>query len=87
MPRSQPVGPQIGHMTKHQNPQPAAESPREPVTQFLPLHTAVVLLTALVIGLVIGSLTFLTGTSVAAAVIAGLTGAGTSTPVLRSLIR
>ncbi|MFD4865277.1 hypothetical protein [Streptomyces sp. NPDC058412] len=75
-------------MTTHQNPQPAAESPRDAATQpFLSLHTTVVLLTALVIGLVIGGLTFLTGISAAAAVLAGLTGTGASTPVLRSLIR
>ncbi|WP_328741316.1 hypothetical protein OHA91_39390 (plasmid) [Streptomyces erythrochromogenes] len=75
-------------MTASQNPQPAAPSLHESGAQpFLSLHTTVVLLTALMIGLVIGGLTFLTGTSVAAAVIAGLTGAGASTPVLRSLIR
>ncbi|WP_328966186.1 hypothetical protein [Streptomyces virginiae] len=75
-------------MTTHQNPQPAAESPHESATQpFLSLHTTVVLLTALVIGVIVGGLTFLTGASVAAAVIAGLTGTGASTPVLRSLIR
>ncbi|MEU3670802.1 hypothetical protein [Streptomyces virginiae] len=75
-------------MTTHQSPRPAATSQQESATQpFLSLHTTVVLLTALVIGLVIGGLTFLTGAPVAAAVIAGLTGTGASTPVLRSLIR
>ena len=63
-------------MTTPQNPQP-----------FLSLHTAVVLLMAFVIGLLIGVLTFLTGVPVAAAVIAGITSAGASVPPLRSLIR
>ncbi|MEU5666533.1 hypothetical protein [Streptomyces longwoodensis] len=75
-------------MTTPQSPQPAASPSHEPTAQpFLSLHTTVVLLTALVIGLVIGGLTYLTGVSVATAVIAGLTSAGASTPVLRSLIR
>ncbi|GAA4759440.1 hypothetical protein [Streptomyces sanyensis] len=75
-------------MTTHQNPQSAASSPDGSATQpFLSLHTTVVLLTALVIGLVIGGLTFLTGAPVAAAVIAGLTSAGASTPALRTLIQ
>lgn len=75
-------------MTTPQNPQTAASSPNEPTTQpFLSLHTTVVLLTALIIGLVIGGLTYLTGASAAAAVIAGLTSTGASTPVLRTLIR
>ncbi|MDW4903215.1 hypothetical protein RB625_32910 [Streptomyces californicus] len=53
---------------------------------FLTIHTAVVLLIAVVIGLVVGGLTFLSGGAVAAAVLAGLTAAGFSVPVLRSLI-
>ncbi|WP_327267130.1 hypothetical protein OG444_40065 (plasmid) [Streptomyces sp. NBC_01232] len=75
-------------MTTDQNSQPTTGSPDEAAAQpFLSLHTTVVLLTALVIGLVMGGLTFLTGTSAAAALIVGLTGTGVSTPVLRSLIR
>jgi ABC-type antimicrobial peptide transport system permease subunit len=75
-------------MTTPQNPQPADPSPTETAAQpFLTLHTTVVLLTALIIGLVIGGLTALTGAPVAAAVIAGLTSAGASTPVLRTIIR
>ncbi|WKX23627.1 hypothetical protein [Streptomyces sp. HUAS CX7] len=53
---------------------------------FLTIHTAVVLLIAVVIGLIVGGLTFLSGGAVAAAVLAGLTAAGFSVPVLRSLI-
>ncbi|MFE6962158.1 hypothetical protein [Streptomyces sp. NPDC057696] len=53
---------------------------------FLSLHTTVVLLTALVLGLVIGGLTALTGVPVAGAVLAGLSVAGSAVPVLRSLI-
>lgn len=54
---------------------------------FLSLHTVVVLLTALDLGLVVGGLAALTGAAPAAAVLAGLTAAGASTPALRSLIR
>lgn len=53
---------------------------------FLTIHTAVVLLIAVVIGLIVGGLTFLSGGAVAAAVLAGLTAVGVSIPVLRSLI-
>jgi hypothetical protein len=76
-------------MTISQNPQPADPSSNEPAAAqpFLSLHTTVVLLTALVIGLVIGGLTALTGAPLTAAVIAGLTSVGASTPVLRILIR
>ncbi|WP_254644874.1 hypothetical protein [Streptomyces sp. BV286] len=50
------------------------------------LHTALVLLTALVIGLVVGGLTFLADSPTASAVLAGLLSAGSSVPVLRRLI-
>ncbi|MDG9711404.1 hypothetical protein [Streptomyces sp. DH10] len=53
---------------------------------FLTIHTTIVLLIAVVIGLIVGGLTFLSGGAVAAAVLAGLTAAGVSVPVLRSLI-
>ncbi|MEV5981912.1 hypothetical protein [Streptomyces sp. NPDC052114] len=53
---------------------------------FLTVHTAVVLLMATVIGLVVGGLTFLSGATAAGAVLAGLTGAGVSVPTLRGLI-
>ncbi|MCM2393758.1 hypothetical protein [Streptomyces albipurpureus] len=67
---------------------PNQQPERPPSTEpFLPLHTAVVLLAALVVGLVIGWLTALTGAPAATAVISGLTAAGISTPTLRSLIR
>ncbi|CAL9591464.1 hypothetical protein SUDANB120_05254 [Streptomyces sp. enrichment culture] len=54
---------------------------------FLPLHTALVLLAAAFIGVVVGGLTYLSGGPVAAAVLAGLTASGVSVPVLNSLIR
>ncbi|MGW0085325.1 hypothetical protein [Streptomyces sp. NPDC003393] len=57
-----------------------------PPDTFLSLHTAVVLLAAAVLGMVIGSLTVLTGAPIAAAALAGLSGAGGSIPVLRTLI-
>ncbi|GGP00298.1 hypothetical protein [Wenjunlia tyrosinilytica] len=53
----------------------------------LTVHSAVVLLTACFIGAIIGGMTFLTGGPAAGAVLAGLTGAGATTPVLRTLIR
>ncbi|MCX4657401.1 hypothetical protein AB0N79_36355 [Streptomyces microflavus] len=72
-------------MTTNQNPhQSTSAGPAgEP---FLSLHTAVVLLAATIIGFVLGGLTVLTGAPVAAAVITGITSAGVSIPVLRSLI-
>ncbi|MER5859787.1 hypothetical protein ABT131_29935 [Streptomyces sp900105245] len=54
---------------------------------FLSLHTAVVLLIAFIIGVVLGTLTLLTGSPVAAAVAAGLTSAGASIPPLHTHIR
>ncbi|MGX9890513.1 hypothetical protein [Streptomyces sp. NPDC002276] len=54
---------------------------------FMTLHTAVVLLTAVVIGLAVGGLSYLSGTPVAGAVLAGLLGSGSSVPVLHHLIR
>ncbi|MFF0204365.1 hypothetical protein [Streptomyces sp. NPDC005017] len=53
---------------------------------FLPLHTALVLLTAVVIGLIVSILTFLSGTPTAGAALAGLLGGGAAVPVLRTLI-
>ncbi|MBJ6613931.1 hypothetical protein H4M20_34505 [Streptomyces sp. I4(2020)] len=53
---------------------------------FISMHTAVVLLTAIVIGLIVGGLTFLTQHSAPGAVLAGLAAAGLSAPALRSLI-
>lgn len=64
---------------------PPGSPPPEP--PFISMHTAVVLLTAVVIGLVVGGLTFLSEFSTAGAVLAGLTASGLSLPALRSLIR
>ncbi|WP_173909818.1 hypothetical protein [Streptomyces sp. 2323.1] len=50
------------------------------------MHTAIILLAAVIIGLIAGILTFLSGTLVPAAVLAGLSASGLSIPVLRSLI-
>ncbi|MFF1725432.1 hypothetical protein [Streptomyces sviceus] len=47
------------------------------------MHTAVILLTATVIGLVIGGLTFLSDFSAPGAVLAGRGAGGLSVPVLR----
>ncbi|MEV6551870.1 hypothetical protein AB0M57_24635 [Streptomyces sp. NPDC051597] len=51
------------------------------------MHTALVLLTAFIMGLVVGGLTFLGDGRVAGAILAGLFTAGGSVPVLRTLIR
>ncbi|MGW3980135.1 hypothetical protein [Streptomyces mirabilis] len=69
-------------------PPPAAPTPNgsAPEPPFLSLHTTVVILTALVIGLVVGVLTVLAGVPVAGSVLAGLTATGSSVPILRSLI-
>jgi hypothetical protein len=63
------------------------DAPSTDIPPFLTVHTTVVLLTALLIGCVGGALTFLSGSPLAGAVLAGLTGGGASIPVLRSLIR
>ncbi|MFI5548079.1 hypothetical protein ACIA6E_30360 [Streptomyces sp. NPDC051815] len=77
-------------MTPRQNPQPAPplQVPAASESElFLPLRTAVVLLAALVLGIVIGGLTAFTGVHPATAVIAGLTAAGAGTVALRALIQ
>ncbi|MCC3655847.1 MULTISPECIES: hypothetical protein [Streptomyces] len=61
--------------------------PPPPEPPFITLHTAVVLLTAVLIGLIVGVLTFLSYFSASGAVLAGLGAVGLSVPVLRSLIR
>ncbi|MFF7459606.1 hypothetical protein [Kitasatospora sp. NPDC008115] len=53
----------------------------------LSVRTTLVLLTATVIGVVVGVLAFLAGGPVAGAVLAGLTATGTSVPVLNGLIQ
>ncbi|MFJ3791354.1 hypothetical protein [Kitasatospora sp. NPDC090091] len=53
---------------------------------FLTVRTAIILVAAVVIGLVVGGLTFLGGGPVAAAVLAGLTGSGASVLGLHQLI-
>ncbi len=77
-------------MTTSQSPQPPVSSGSTapaPEPPFLSLHTTVVLLVSLLIGIVVGVLTVLTQAPVAAAVLAGLTAWGASIPIVRSLIR
>jgi hypothetical protein len=64
-------------------------SPPEPPDPkpFLTLHTVVVLLVAFAIGSTVGGLTYLNGTPVPGATLAGLLSAGGSVPVLRHLIQ
>ncbi|WP_331725965.1 hypothetical protein [Streptomyces sp. NBC_01012] len=72
-------------MTQMTPAQPDATGP-ETQPPFLSLHTTVVLLTAFVLGLVVGGLTVLTGIHVAGAALAGLSTTGSAVPVLRPLI-
>ncbi|REK89623.1 hypothetical protein DY245_14915 [Streptomyces inhibens] len=65
-------------------PPPPATHDSEP---FLTLHTAIVLLAAGFIGLIVGSLTFLNGGALAGAALAGLTAFGACVPALNKLIR
>ncbi|MFB7334048.1 hypothetical protein ACFC00_20745 [Streptomyces adustus] len=69
-------------------PTPTPPSPPGPdrAASFLTQQTAVVLPAAVVIGLVVGGLTYLSGRSAAGAVLAGVLSAGGSVPVLRTLI-
>ncbi|MFG1663806.1 hypothetical protein [Streptomyces sp. Y7] len=60
--------------------------PPPPPVPFLSLQTALVLLAAAVIGLVVACLMFLSGTPAAGAVLASLVSTGGSVPVLRTLI-
>ncbi|MFE6833819.1 hypothetical protein ACFVFI_03105 [Streptomyces sp. NPDC057705] len=62
------------------------QNPTDP-EPFLSLHTAVVLLAAVLTGLTAGGLTYLGGSGAALGVLAGLTAAGGAVPVLRTLIR
>ncbi|MFE9258942.1 hypothetical protein [Streptomyces sp. NPDC006879] len=63
------------------------EQPARPNEAFLPLHTAVVLIGALLIGFTVGGLSRMGGIPVALSVLAGLGAAGGAVPVLRGLIR
>ncbi|MFD8787219.1 hypothetical protein [Kitasatospora sp. NPDC059599] len=69
-------------------PLPSPNSADQPGSApFMTVHTAIVLLTAAFIGLVVGCLTYLSGSPVAGAVLSGLSSFGTGIPVLRQLIR
>lgn len=72
-------------MTQMTPAQPGPSGP-EAEPSFLSLHTTVVLLTALMLGLVVGGLAVLTGIPAPGAALAGLSAAGPAVPVLRSLI-
>ncbi|CAN3978402.1 hypothetical protein [Kitasatospora purpeofusca] len=71
-------------MTPSPGPTPQNQPPVS--TPLLTVRTAIILLTATVIGLIAGGLTFLGGGPAADAVLAGLAGAGASVPVLHQLI-
>ncbi|WP_234334600.1 hypothetical protein [Streptomyces sp. NRRL B-1347] len=66
---------------------PAPTPPNQPERDpFLSVHTALVLLTAAVVGLVMGGLVLVGGGTAAEAALTGLTAGGASVPVLRRLI-
>lgn len=70
-------------MSSAPSPRPEPPDPKP----FLTLHTVVVLLVAFAIGSTVGGLTYLNGTPVPGATLAGLLSAGGSVPVLRHLIQ
>lgn len=70
-------------MSSSSAPTPPDQPGRGP---FMTVHTALVLLAAVVVGLVMGGLSFAGGRTVAGAVLSGLTAGGVSVPVLRCLI-
>ncbi|MCI3928149.1 hypothetical protein [Streptomyces sp. AN091965] len=70
-------------MSSSSAPTPPEQPERGP---FLTVHTALVLLTAVVVGLVMGGLVFIGGGTAAEAVFTGLGAGGASVPVLRGLI-
>ncbi|MFD7026439.1 hypothetical protein ACFWAR_00145 [Streptomyces sp. NPDC059917] len=65
---------------------PGRQAPGTSPTPLLSLRTAVVLLVAFVVGLVMGGLTLLSGVPVAGALFQGLASAGVAVPVLHHLI-
>lgn len=67
-------------------PPPAPDSPSPDVEPLLSQRAVVVLLAAAFIGALVGVLTFFSAGHVAAALLAGLTGFGTSTLGLHKLI-
>ncbi|MEU5398136.1 hypothetical protein ABZ348_02375 [Streptomyces sp. NPDC005963] len=73
-------------MSSVPSPMPPAPSEHSQPGPFLTMHTALILLTALVIGLIVGGLTFLGGTPAPGAILAGLLSAGISVPALHRLI-
>ncbi|GGV30698.1 hypothetical protein AB0I84_43765 [Streptomyces spectabilis] len=70
-------------MSSSSAPTPPNQPERGP---FLTVHTALVLLTAVVVGLVMGGLVFVGGGTAAEAALVGLTAGGAGVPVLRGLI-
>ncbi|GLP66453.1 hypothetical protein TUSST3_30730 [Streptomyces sp. TUS-ST3] len=83
---SHPPTPLEQHVSSAPAPTPPnAPEPARPAP-ILTQHTALVLLAAIVIGLVVGALTFLNGTPAPGAVLAGLLAVGAGIPVLRALI-
>ncbi|CAM5322040.1 MULTISPECIES: hypothetical protein [Streptomyces] len=74
-------------MTSVPSPNPPIPPENSPPGPFITQHTALILLTAFVIGLIVAGLTFLNGTPTAGAALAGALSAGGSIPALRTLIR
>ncbi|GAA2523619.1 hypothetical protein GCM10010276_88540 [Streptomyces longisporus] len=89
---AEPTNPHSATTASGRSSRPAAQAPPpsgtpSPEPPFLPLHTAVVLLTAAFIGTIMGGLMFLTEHSTPKAVLTGLTVTGACTIALRKMIR
>ncbi|MFJ3594742.1 hypothetical protein ACIQUY_39045 [Streptomyces sp. NPDC090231] len=81
---STPTGPDSTRSHKSQSdPQTRLTSASDPL---LTSHAALILLAAVVIGAVVAVLAYLSSGNTAAAILAGLAGAGASTPVLHTHI-
>ncbi|MGW7046337.1 hypothetical protein ACWGDT_27320 [Streptomyces avermitilis] len=73
-------------MSSAPDPTPSNSSGSSRPGPFMTQRTAIILLTAVVIGLIVGGLTFLSDTAAPGAVLAGTLSAGGSVPVLHGLI-
>lgn len=71
------------HVSSNPPSPPSSQGPGPLVT----LRTALVLLLAFIIGLLVAGLSYLSGTSAAGAVLAGLLSSGCSVPTLHHLIQ
>lgn len=76
----------MGCMTRPQDPHASRPAAHPASGPFMSVRTALILLTSVVIGAIVGGLTLTCGTHPAGAVLAGLASAGASVPALHALI-